>query len=453
MRETLELVDRSYRGHTTQEMASIFANEIQSRFGCSRVSIGLVKGHAIRVSAMSGSEDVDRKSELVEVLEAVMEECADQDTEIRFPQPDNADLSELRVVRAHASLSKKFGPVAIASFPLRVDDGLIGVVVMERDAADPFNDATLHLLRLVAEYVGPTVWTRRLADRGILAVSRDRTIELSQLAVGPEKTGAKMLALAALLLLLVSVVVPVKDRVPGTGRIIAEVRRQISAPFQGQIKEVFVQEGDFVEKGAKLLELDSTRAQYQRIQKENEIASLAIQADEARAKGKLHDAMRLESQAAISRAELGIYQYQISQAMVRAPITGVITQGRLDDLVGEVVSPEKPLLEISDQHTINAIVLVPENGISRVKLGQKGFLALSAKPADKIAFTVHKITPSAQVFQQENVYRVDVKLTDAPIWLRPGMEGKAKIQGNRSNLFMIYTRPLFDSLRLRFWWL
>lgn len=453
LRETLELVDRSYRGHTTQEMASIFANEIQSRFGCSRVSIGLVKGHAIRVSAMSGSEDVDRKSELVEVLEAVMEECADQDTEIRFPQPDNADLSELRVVRAHASLSEKFGPVAIASFPLRVDDGLIGVVVMERDAADPFNDATLHLLRLVAEYVGPTVWTRRLADRGILAVSRDRTIELSQLAVGPEKTGAKMLALAALLLLLVSVVVPVKDRVPGTGRIIAEVRRQISAPFQGQIKEVFVQEGDFVEKGAKLLELDSTRAQYQRIQKENEIASLAIQADEARAKGKLHDAMRLESQAAISRAELGIYQYQISQAMVRAPITGVITQGRLDDLVGEVVSPEKPLLEISDQHTINAIVLVPENGISRVKLGQKGFLALSAKPADKIAFTVHKITPSAQVFQQENVYRVDVKLTDAPIWLRPGMEGKAKIQGNRSNLFMIYTRPLFDSLRLRFWWL
>ncbi len=63
-----------------------------------------------------------------------------------------------------------------------------------------------------------------------------------------------------------------------------------------------------------------------------------------------------------------------------------------------------------------------------------------------------RLTPASEVFQQRNVYRVQVELQDAPAWLRPGMEGQAKIEGNSSNLFMIYTRPLWDAVRLRIWW-
>ena len=65
---------------------------------------------------------------------------------------------------------------------------------MERDPSDPFNDATLSMLRLVAEFLGPAIWTRRMADRGVLAVSRDRFIDVSEQLVGPEKTGAKLFA-------------------------------------------------------------------------------------------------------------------------------------------------------------------------------------------------------------------------------------------------------------------
>lgn len=452
LRETLDLVDRSFHGHTTQEMASIFANEIQRRFGCTRVSIGLVRMHSIRVVAVSGGEDVDRRSEFVEVVEAVMEECADQDTEIRYPQPEDIDPSERRVVRAHASLSEKYGPAAIASFPLRVESGLIGVVVMERRAEDPFTDASLHLLRLVAEYIGPTVWTRRLADRGILAVARDRTIELAEAAVGPQKTGAKILALLAILLLIASVAIPVRDRAVGQGRIVAEVRRQVSAPFQGQIKSVKVKPGDLVDKGDLLLQLDTTRTLFQLTQKRNEIAKLSTQADEERAKGHPEQAMILERQIDMTRAELGTTQYQVDQADVRAPISGMITQGRLENIEGEVVSPEKPLLEIADPSSIGAIVLVPEEAVSRIEIGQRGQIALAADPSRRIQFAVTQITPAAEVFQQQNVYRVQVRLEDAPGWLRPGMEGRAKVYGKRSNLLMIYGRPLFDTARMWLWW-
>jgi len=87
-----------------------------------------------------------------------------------------------------------------------------------------------------------------------------------------------------------------------------------------------------------------------------------------------------------------------------------------------------------------------------VKVGRPGRLALSARPGEKIEFETKRITPASEVFQQRNVYRVEVNLRDPPTWLRPGMEGQAKVRGERTNLFTIYMRPVIDKLRMWFWW-
>ncbi|MCL4199217.1 MAG: HlyD family efflux transporter periplasmic adaptor subunit [Phycisphaerales bacterium] len=453
LREALDLIDKSNQGHDTAEMAAMFCNELQRRFGCLRVSIGLVHGHGVRVVAIGGAEHLDRRSEFAEALEALMEECADQDTEIRFPQPADADPSERRVVRAHASLSERFGPCAIASFPLRIEEGLIGVVVMERNASDPFNDATLRLLRLIAEYIGPMVWTRRMADRGVLAVSRDRVVDLSETLVGPQKTGIKMFLLAALLLLVISLAVPVRDRAVGTGRIIADERREISPPYSGRLDEVFVKPGDAVEAGVTPLFALDTREDRLELQATlGEIQRLRIQADAARTQGKTADAAQVDARRRVAEADAERLKYRVDQALIVAPISGVVTQGDLEDRLGEVVEASRPLIEIARLDTITAVALIPESGIARVEVGQRGTLIVTARPAEKINFRVTRITPASEVLQQKNVYRVEVELIEPPDWLRPGMEGQAKVWGRRTDLFTIYTRPLFDAIRLRFWW-
>ena len=453
LREALDLLDKSNQGHDTSEMAAMFCNELQRRFGCVRVSIGLINHHALRVVAIGGSERLDKRSELAEALDAVMEECADQDTEIRFPQPVEADVSERRVVRAHASLSERYGPCAVASFPLRIEEGLIGVVVMERDAADPFNDSTLRLLRLISEYIGPTVWTRRMADRGVLAVSRDRMIELSETLVGPRKTGAKVFGLIAMLVLAISLLVPVHDRAVGTARVQADQRREVSVPFPGRLDEVFVRPGDRVEAGiTPLFRLDTREAELQLQSALGEMHRLQTQADDARFRGKTSDAAQFDARVDAAQADIDLYQYQLDQGTVIAPISGVVTQGDLEDRLGEAMQPGRPLMEIAQLDSITAVALIPESGIARVAIGQMGTLAVTARPSDKIEFRVTRITPASEVFDQRNVYRVEVELINTPDWLRPGMEGQTMIWSDRTNLFTIYTRPLFDALRLRFWW-
>ncbi len=452
LRETLDLMDKALPGHDATEMSALFAQELQRRFGCVRVSVGLVHGHAVRVIAMSGQEHIDRRSELAESLEAVMEECADQDVEVRCPQPDDVDPADRRVVRAHQSLSQRFGPTAIASFPMRIDEGLIGVVVMERDAGDPFNDATLRLLRLIAEYMGPAIWTRRLADRGVLAVTRDRLGEGTRTLLGPEKTAAKLIAVAVLILLGVAFLIPVPDRVVGQGRIVADVRRQITVPFVGRIAEVLAKPGDQVQAGTVLIRMDTREATQKLAERRSELNRLRIREDQLRSDGKAGEAAMARAEAAGAAADITLLEDQITQSEIRAPIAGTVTAGQLDDRIGEVVEPASPLMEIADLNTLHAVLLIPESGIARVVVGREGEIALTGRPQERITITVTRVTPASEVYQQRNVYRVEADLSAGPDWLRPGMEGQAKVRGATTNLFTIYTRPLWDSLRLRWWW-
>jgi len=227
---------------------------------------------------------------------------------------------------------------------------------------------------------------------------------------------------------------------------------QVSSPFSERIEQVLVTQGDLVTLGQELIILRTKEIEYQLFQLKNQLRRLRIQADEARSSGKIFEAKMVDAEIGVTQADLDLILYKISQSRIKAPIAGIITQGNLDDMVGEVISPDQPILEIAQLSTLTAIILVPESGVTRVEPGQVGQLALSARPGVKLEYVVESITPASEIFQQQNVYRVEVELQDPPDWLRPGMEGQAKIYGGRTNLFTIYTRPLFDAIRLRLWW-
>src|SRR5690606_14811347 len=75
LRETLELLDAAQQGGDAETMGSLFCHELARRFGCTRVSVGLVRGSGLRLTAVSGADELDRRSAAAVALEAAMEEC------------------------------------------------------------------------------------------------------------------------------------------------------------------------------------------------------------------------------------------------------------------------------------------------------------------------------------------------------------------------------------------
>jgi multidrug efflux pump subunit AcrA (membrane-fusion protein) len=457
LRETLELLDRSQQGASAGTMGAIMCSELKRRFACARVSIGLVQGDFIRIAAVTGADEVDRNAPAVECLEAAMEECAAQDVEVLYPQPASAeaDPAQRRVTRAHEELSRKFGPSAILSLPLRVAGDLVGVVVLEREASDPFPVGAAPLLRLVAETIGPALWTRRLADRGVLAVSRDRLLDLGMAIVGPRHTGAKLIGLL-ILLALIAMLIPAPARVTASAEVRAVVTRTIVAPYTGYLASVSVQAGDKVEEGQVLAVMDTSDLVLEMAESQAKFDTQTQQRDEALQKGDTGRQRGLEAQMSEVGAHLNMLRDHLSRSEIRSPVAGVIGKGDLRQFVKAKVDPTQPLFEVVSREQ-RAIAFVDERDVQRVHKDQVGALVSRSRPGDRVPVKVTRINPAAEVVRGKNVYQAEVELVgplpaDAAEWLRPGMTGTIKLEDGRSPTLVTVLRPIVDELRMRLWW-
>lgn len=454
LRETLELLDAAQQTEDAPTMGEIFCHELQRRFGCTRVSIGLIRRDRLRVVAVSGADDVDAHAAVVESLEAVMEECAEQDVEIVYPPiaADEPDPALRRVTRAHEQHSTRHGPVAMLSLPLRVSGDLVGVVTLEREPRDPFPAGAVPLLRLVAEYIGPALWTRRMADRGVLAVMRDRLGEIAVLAVGPRYTGLKAVLVLLLAAFLAIALIPIPGRVSADFETRAEVSRTVPPPFEGFLDKVQVKPGDTVKAGDVMATMDLRETLLELEKARNTVQKLRTQQDDARARGQQGDAAIAAAAIAESQFEIKFLEDRVRRGAITAPITGTVSRGDIEPLAGAKVEPSQPLFEVIDADRLVLVLQVREQDIGDVEEGQEGRMALASLPDRRHPIRVVRIRPMAETVSKGNVYLVEAELLEPVDSVKAGMTGTARLENGRTTILWELVRPMADAIRMRLWW-
>lgn len=458
LRETLDLLDAALQGTSADAMAGLACHELQRRFACSRVSIGLTEGQRLRVHGISGVDLVDRRAPAAELLEAAMEECAVQEVEVVYPAASDASVtvdssSAARVLRAHQQLSERTGPSAILSLPLRFEGDLAGVLMLERPIADPFPSGTVVLLRLVSEFLGPSLVTRRLADRHTLEVARDNALQVVAAVLGPRHTGPKLIAGLLGLVLLALAGIPIPARVSANAEVKAETSRTIVPPYAGYLAAVMVKPGDAVTSDQPVARMDTRDLELQAAQTRSQRQSLLVQRDDAQAAGDLTKVRSLSAQADEASAQLDLIEDRLSRAEIRSPIAGVVSRGDLDPFIGARIEPTQPLLEVATPQRL-VVVHVDERDADRVKVGQEGWIASRALPGTKIPIRVVRVNPTAEVVGESNVYSVEAELLraeDAAL-LRAGMTGTVKLRDGWTTGLIELLGPVVDEMRLRLWW-
>lgn len=453
LRETLQLLDVGLQGQSASTMGSLLCHELRRRFGCTRVSIGLVKGDVIRLVAVSGADEVDRRAPATDPLEAAMEECAAQDVEIVYPPPMELeqDPGGRRVVRAHEQLSLKAGPAAIVSLPLRVEGDLVGVITLERAPDDPFPLGAAALLRLIAEFIGPAVWTRRLADRGVAAVARDRVLDIGAAIVGPRHTGWKIVGTLLLLAFLGLAFIPIPDRVGASAEIRAVTSRTMPPPFTGYLAEVFVRPGDRVTAGQVIARMETSELALQLEENLGKRATLETERDNAHTTGDLGAWRRADRGIAEVDAHISLLRSYLDRAEIRAPMDGVVSRGELDEFLGARVEPTTALFEIITTERL-ALLEVDERDIRRVRPEQAGHLVVNALPGKRVPVRVERINPSAEAVQGGNVFFVEAAIDGEGPALAPGTRGRVKLRDGWTTGLAALCRPVIDEIRLRLWW-
>ncbi|MGD9547231.1 MAG: efflux RND transporter periplasmic adaptor subunit [Candidatus Krumholzibacteriia bacterium] len=251
-----------------------------------------------------------------------------------------------------------------------------------------------------------------------------------------------------------------------------EPKRQVdvSANAMGTIVHLAVDEGQRVEQGDLLLEIDP--AAYQSAVQALEATIRAARADldlaEASLAKAIQDRDRAEKlfaegltteenlaaartaahveEARVDAARNRIGQYEANLASAKhdlekvtlaAPMTGVVTRLNVEEgenaIMGTLNNPGTVLLVISDLGTMEAWVEVDETEVVDVRLGQHADVTIDAFPDSTFTGTVTEIGHSPlriRTGSSSEAVEFEVKITldRAPANIRPGLTAKADIK-------------------------
>ena len=255
--------------------------------------------------------------------------------------------------------------------------------------------------------------------------------------------------------------------VNATGRIQPKTQIRISADVSGKIIALHVEEGDWVEKGKLLAELDSERylaavesaqASVRSAQANAELVRqnmLKAEKDFDRARDVV--ARKLESQAVLDandaayQVEIARYQSALDQAeqakgtlkqaddslaktRIYAPMAGTISD--LNKEQGEMAIgsqfQEDLIMIVADLTEMEAQVNVDENDIVNVQLGQEAEVKVDALFGETLKGTVYEISNTANTdaqgtTNQKTEFEVKIAISGEISKLRPGMTASADV--------------------------
>ncbi|MCD6304087.1 MAG: HlyD family efflux transporter periplasmic adaptor subunit, partial [Planctomycetes bacterium] len=348
------------------------------------------------------------------------------------------------------------GGLAVLSLPLRRGGRVVGVVTLERSGEEPFSAEQVEALRLTCDLCCPRLADLQRRDRWVGAKLAGAAGALASAALGRRHTGAKAAGL------LIAAAAAYFSLARGTYEIRAPFvlqavgRRLVCAPFDGQIEEILVEPGQVVRAGDLLGRLRTAGLRRQLSGLEADLFEARKQADAARAAKKWAESQMASARAVRLEQRIALLKEHIDRAELRAPTGGTILKGDLRPFVGSEVEKGRVLFELAPAGVLRAEVSIPEDQVGdllAVAAGRtvRGTLAVAAYPARKVPCRLGRVFPIARQEAGGNVFTARLAVESVEPWMRPGMEGVARLELGRRRLAWIWTRRLVNRLRLWLW--
>ena len=432
----VEIVRRAGAEVDGEKACRIAVDALREYFGCARVSVGLKRRTALRVRAISGMAHIDVKSAEHQSVEAVITEAEAVDRRVDF----DARSTRTTETVAHALLLQQTGAARLATIPL---PNRRGGIVLEWNADALPNAATLTLLD-AATPVLPVVFD--LLERA----RPPRALFLASRAWSRLTRHRRRAVLAGAVLFAALLACPFHYSIRADCRLVPTVKRVIAAPFQGQLRTSFVRPGDRVTEGQPLAELDNRELQL----KEAELTAARERALKQRDKAMSNDGEGADFAAAQLAAfeaqsvgqELELTRRRLAMLALRAPLAGVVVSGDLRRAEGQPVQQGQVLFEVAPLEEMIVEIDVPDREISRVRAGLPLRFRLEAFAGQQWSGQVDRLHPRSEQREGRNVFicEAPIRNDDARHDLRPGMRGRAVIEGDRRPLIWIVGHRLWD---------
>ena len=420
-----------------------------------QIAFGWREDAYVKLKALSHADRVERKTETMKLMEAALEESADQHQSVwcsEFANPNPQDL--LLIDKAHQQLRTHLGAKTIFSFCLEDSKGESVAALSLYSYSGSFDEDTLHILHFVSGLLLPRLQELYLKEANLWVRSKAVVYQAASQFFGKDYVWIKLIAFLVTVFVLWAIFGKLSHRIEGVAQLTTDSTQVISAPFDGYLRDVDVTSGDLVDKGARLAQLDINEIMLQSSEVEADIQRFQAEADKARAAFSLIDAEIAMARKAQMEAKLQRISFYLEQASLKAPFGGIIVEGQRKDLLGAPKRKGELIFKIARIEGMYLSIEVPEEDAHFIQVGDRGEFSFISQPDLEIGFEITNMLPIAQVKGQAGAkFSLKAKFDQAPEdWWRPGMTGVAKVDKGDKNALWVLGHKAYNKLELMFWW-
>src|ERR1700723_914548 len=393
-----------------------------------RCVIGFFDRGRFVLGALSGESEVPKTREMSD-LRSRLEWVADQERAVSADLYDDGWHVEPQDAHAQiVSFLEEHNENGFYALPLRDDQGTLGVLALLSSDADFLTDNNKETVAILANQTTVAIRNAQLYQQVPLAnllqpFSQRKKKFLAAMPRSRWELYARRAAIAVALL----VIVPWPMRVGTDATVVPASRQMVSAIDGGVVQRVFVHEGDAVQPGQILAQLDDGDDRVKLAEAESALSQARRELAEAEFHNDPSAAGQAKLRADLHEAELQLEQQRVAASQLRSPIAGIVVTPKIEEKRGTMVKPGDSFAEIVGQDRIAAEMSVAETDLELVRPGNTVALKLNAFPTTTFQGTVERIGAQTQAVAGDQYFIVRAIFNNSRSLARDGMVGRARI--------------------------
>lgn len=383
------------------------------------------------LGAVSGETEVPKTREM-EDLSQRLEWVATRNEAVAADQHEDGWQVEPEEAQAQiVSFLEKNQYGGFYALPLRDEQGALGALALLSGEADFLNDNQKETLAILASQTTVAIRNAQLYQQVPLAnilqplAARKKKL-LSALPKGRWREYAERAGIVVAALILI----PWPMRV-GTDATVVPAQRRVVSPIEGGVvQRVYVREGDAVQPGQVLAQLDDSDDLVQLAQAQAALAQAHHDLAEAEFRNDGSAAGQAKIRVDLHAVEVQLQQRRVDQSQLRAPIAGTIVTPKIEERTGTMVKAGEPFAEIVEADRMAAEMSVPESDLGLVRPGRNATLKLNAFPTFTFEGTVERIGAQTKSDAGQQYFLVRAVFDNRGGLAREGMVGRARIRAD-----------------------
>jgi RND family efflux transporter MFP subunit len=422
-----------------------------------RASVALDERGRLRLKAVSGMEQINPGAREITQLEAMIAVVSGGSDVIFITE--RGDESEARIDAPEEAMKAPFrkyfaetGMRAFYALPLADDEGRLGLLLFESSDPDFLSPAHLEMIRVLAGQATVAVRNASLYKEvpfiGLLGPILQKKTKF--LALEKRRRALFVVGVAAIALFLA--LVPIPMRVDGNSIVAPARSSQVQPEIDGLVRQVHVREGDHVERGQVLADLEDWdyRAALAGAEAKFETATMEMNRSLAAKDGAEAGIQAVQARYWASEVERA--RERLERTHLRAPLDGWVTTPHLADMTGRHLAAGDTFAEVADSSEARVDVAIDESEISLLPSGAAAVIKVEGYPTETFRGRVAVVSPKSQAEGDARFFyaRVDVPNPDGR--LLPGMQGRGKISVGWHPIGFVLFRSPFLWLYSKLWW-